>query len=125
MNNKKFSNWFSIVWQRTAQFFQINRRQWLIGLPIFSVVITLFSLLFLPDIIPIHYDSSWKIDRYGSKFELLLIPGVTILLSLFFGALWKNRENTYPADIKIALSLVILNLVQFFILILAWHHSFV
>lgn len=125
MNNKKSSNWFSLVWQRTARFFQINRRQWLIGLPIFSVVITLFSLLFLPDIIPIHYDSSWKIDRYGSKFELLLIPGVTILLSLFFGTLWKNRENTYSADIKIALSLVILNLVQFFILILSWYHSFV
>ncbi len=117
-------NWFSRALQRTIRFFQIGRRHWLIGLPLFSVVITLFSLLFLPDLIPVHYDASWNIDRYGSKYELLLMPGITILVSLFFGAFWKNRENTYPTDIKIALSLVILNLVQFFILILAWQNSF-
>lgn len=115
---------FTAMLKRIALLLHVSRRRWLIGLPAFSLIVTLFSLLCLPDTIPVHYDSAWNIDRYGSKYELLLMPIVTVLVSWLLGVFWKNREDFYAADIKIAFTLVLLNLIQFFILILAWHNSF-
>lgn len=40
-------------------------------------------LILSPDIIPVHYNFKGEIDRYGSKYENLLFPGVTLLLGIF------------------------------------------
>ena len=110
--------------KKIARFFHANRRRWLVGLPILSLIMTIVSLLCLPDTIPLQYDSSWNIDRYGSKYELLLMPGITILVSWLLGAFLKKRDDFYATDIRIILILVFLNLAQFFILVLSWHYSF-
>ncbi len=110
--------------KKIARFFHANRRRWLVGLPILSLIMTIVSLLCLPDTIPLQYDSSWNINRYGSKYELLLMPGITILVSWLLGAFLKNRDDFYATDIRIILILVFLNLAQFFILVLSWHYSF-
>ena len=110
--------------KKIARFFHANRRRWLVGLPILSLIMTIVSLLCLPDTIPLQYDSSWNINRYGSKYELLLMPGITILVSWLLGAFLKNRDDFYATDIRIILILVFLNLAQFFILVLSWHFSF-
>lgn len=111
--------------KRILRFFHVNRRRWLIGLPVLSLIMTIFSLLCLPDTIPLHYDSAWNVDRYGSKYELLLMPGITVLVSWLLGVFWRNREDFYAADIRILFTLILLDVVQFFILILAWHNSFI
>lgn len=110
--------------KKIVRFFHANRRRWLVGLPILSLIMTIVSLLCLPDTIPLQYDSSWNINRYGSKYELLLMPGITILVSWLLGAFLKNRDDFYATDIRIILILVFLNLAQFFILVLSWHYSF-
>ena len=38
---------------------------------------------FLPDTIPAHYGVSGQVDRWGSKYECFVLPGIT----LAFGAL--------------------------------------
>lgn len=110
--------------KKIARFFHANRRRWLVGLPILSLIMTIVSLLCLPDTIPLQYDSSWNINRCGSKYELLLMPGITILVSWLLGAFLKKRDDFYSTDIRIILILVFLNLAQFFILVLSWHYSF-
>lgn len=110
--------------KKITRFFHANRRRWLVGLPILSLIMTIVSLLCLPDTIPLQYDSSWNIDRYGSKYELLLMPGITVLVSWLLGAFLKKRNDFYATDIRIILILVFLNLAQFFILVLSWHYSF-
>lgn len=44
------------------------------------LVITLIWLQFLPDQVPLHYDFHGNIDRWGSKWENLLIPGIVLLM---------------------------------------------
>jgi uncharacterized membrane protein len=67
---------------------------------IFSFVpllITLVVLPILPDIIPVHYSLGGDADRYGSKYEMLVLPIPTILMGFFW--VWmakktlKNKEK--------------------------------
>ena len=41
---------------------------------------TLVAMALLPDIIPVHFDIQGEVDRWGSKYELLLIPAVLTLI---------------------------------------------
>lgn len=52
-------------------------------LMIFSMIISIISLFYLPDTIPVSYDNLGNITRYGSKYELaFLLPIVIILMYL-------------------------------------------
>ena len=44
------------------------------------LLITVFALPFLPEKIPAHYNFAGEIDRWGSKFETLIFPAVTIAM---------------------------------------------
>ena len=48
------------------------------------LAVTLIWLQFLPDQVPLHYDASGNIDRWGSKWENLLLPCVVLLMGLIF-----------------------------------------
>ncbi len=52
----------------------------LMFLPLAAVLI---ALPFLPEQIPAHYDINGAVDRYGSRYEMLLLPALTILFGLF------------------------------------------
>lgn len=52
-------------------------------LMIFSMIISIILLFYLPDTIPVSYDNLGNITRYGSKYELaFLLPIVIILMYL-------------------------------------------
>ena len=42
------------------------------------------ALPFLPNPIPVHYNAAGAVDRWGSKYEMLIFPGIM----LPYGALW-------------------------------------
>lgn len=48
----------------------------LMFLPLITVLV---SLQFLPDQIPAHYGIGGEVDRWGSKYETLIFPGITII----------------------------------------------
>lgn len=50
---------------------------------VIPLMIVLIALHFLPEKIPAHYDLYMNIDRWGSKYESLLFPAVTILMAAF------------------------------------------
>lgn len=50
---------------------------------VIPMIIVLIALRFLPEKIPAHYDFNMNIDRWGSKYESLLMPAATILMSAF------------------------------------------
>lgn len=52
-------------------------------LMLFPLAAVIISLTLLPDQIPVHYNSSNQVDRWGSKYESLIIPAITILFGLF------------------------------------------
>ncbi len=61
------------------------------------LAMTLIWLQFLPDRVPLHYNFAGEIDRWGSKWELLLLPGITLLFAAGFslaGLLMRRRAGT-------------------------------
>ena len=67
------------------------------------LAVVLAALPFLPDQIPAHYGFDNQVTRWGSKYEALLLPILTIVLGLFLLAMaryaakheesGKNNEN--------------------------------
>ncbi len=47
------------------------------------LIVTLSVISFLPAEVPMHYDAYGNIDRWGSKYEQLIFPVVTIGMSVF------------------------------------------
>ena len=56
---------------------------------------TLTALLVLPTEIPAHYDAAGNITRWGSKYEMLLLPLITLLMGGFLLKVsrWSGRQH--------------------------------
>lgn len=54
-------------------------------------VITLIALQYLPEQIPAHYDADNHVDRWGSKYETLVLPVISFALGEFL-LLVANRS---------------------------------
>lgn len=48
------------------------------------LVMSIVALLFMPEVIPTHYNIENIVDRWGSKYEILIFPILTILYGQFF-----------------------------------------
>lgn len=72
------------------------------------LIATLLLIRFLPAEVPMHYDIEGNIDRWGSKYEQLILPGVIIVMTLFMQALiWfygkqsnKTEDEKKKAELK-------------------------
>ncbi|WP_018662615.1 DUF1648 domain-containing protein [Heyndrickxia acidiproducens] len=54
-----------------------------------SIIFLVIVWGILPEKVPGHYDASGKVDRWGPKWELLIIPGVGAILALLMQLLEK------------------------------------
>ncbi|MDO4568656.1 MAG: SdpI family protein [Clostridia bacterium] len=57
------------------------------------IVTTAVLLVFTPDTIPAHYNFAGEVDRFGSKYENLIFPAITILVGAFFLLLAKQQRR--------------------------------
>ncbi len=57
------------------------------------LLVVLISLKFLPDQIPAHYGISGEVDRWGSKYETLIFPGVTIIFGIIMLIITKYASK--------------------------------
>ena len=62
------------------------------------LTVTLIWLQFLPDRVPLHYDFSGNIDRWGSKWENLLLPGIVLVMALIFALTEKLGFRAAAGD---------------------------
>jgi len=65
------------------------------------LVVTCFILAFLPESIPVHYNSAGIIDRWGSKYEHFIFPVLIIIFSLFWKwliTIFKKRQTGQADD---------------------------
>ncbi len=56
------------------------------------LLITVVALPFLPEKIPAHYNFAGEIDRWGSKFETLIFPLMTVGMGFFM--LWMAKISS-------------------------------
>lgn len=47
------------------------------------LAVVLIALQFLPELIPAHYDMNNQVTRWGSKYETLIFPVITVLFGYF------------------------------------------
>ena len=50
-------------------------------------------LPFLPETVPVHFDAAWNPDRWGSRWELLLLPAIPLILAAAWKPLLKVFEK--------------------------------
>lgn len=54
----------------------------------------------LPNEVPAHFDGSGNVDRWGSKMELLILPGIAIAMHFFLMIFEKFPEtHNYPVKL--------------------------
>ena len=84
---------------------------------------TLVWLQFLPDRVPVHYNAAGTIDRWGSRWEFLLLPCVVLALAAVIAGIGLLLRRKAGADEKAlahaetngkVLRLVLLGLCGFF-----------
>lgn len=59
-----------------------NKILW--GLTLLPMIVTAVALKFMPDKVPMHYNISGEIDRWGSKYENFIFPCIIIISTLFW-----------------------------------------
>lgn len=82
----------------------------------FPLLITLIALPFLPNQIPAHYGFDNQVTRWGSKYEALFIPVMTIFMGYFLLAMAKiaaKQENSGKNNEKVCIITGIATLIVF------------
>lgn len=84
------------------------------------LIVTLYIFPGAPAVIPAHYGANNTVDRWGSKYELLILPIITVAFA-FAGWLYnklhnKKSENSIPVDVISAISCVLCCIIVFNIL---------
>lgn len=65
-------------------------------LGLLPLIVYLLALPYMPDNIPMHYDSKNQLDRWGSKYEGLFIS----LIALIFCAIWLVCEIPLERSVR-------------------------
>ena len=92
------------------------------------LMVTLTSFFFLPDEVPVHFNSNNQVDRLGSKYELLILPFVILFLGIIFILIAnhldkkeKNGSNNYNILITVGICiLAIFNILTYGTIYLAF-----
>ena len=73
------------------------------------LLVALVLVWLLPETIPVHADSSWQITRYGSRFEIFLIPAAVLLIltvfKFFFDLLERGGATSKGSRLFYSLSI--------------------
>ena len=65
------------------------------------LVVVLIALQFLPELIPAHYDMNNQVTRWGSKYETLIFPVITVLFGCFMLAMAISLKTQNNNDDKL------------------------
>ena len=96
--------------------------KWILGA--LTLVPTIIMLFVFPDTIPVHFDINGVVDRWGSKYEMLILPVLAIVSAVMFEILTKfYRKKSDESDnekqkAEISSNVKVLNITTWIILLL-------
>lgn len=90
--------------------------------PVFWLVVLCFAvtalwLLFLPDQIPMHYGAHGQVTRLGSKYEMLVFPGLAAVFGIIFRLLGRYTVRSSEPGTEPVLAGVCSVVLVFFLLL--------
>lgn len=103
----------------------------MLALSILPTLLTSVFLFFMNDTVPMHYNASGAVDRYGSKYENFILPAIILFMYAFYMVYTKiytkystNSVEKINNNVKITAILVTsiiaaFNILQLMFLILA------
>ena len=103
----------------------------MLALSILPTLLTSVFLFFMNDTVPMHYNASGAVDRYGSKYENFILPAIILCMYAFYMVYTKiytkystNSVEKINNNVKITAILVTsiiaaFNILQLMFLILA------
>lgn len=68
----------------------MDRKMKLKVLTLFPFILEVIALFFLQPEIPVHYNSSFQVDGYGSKYNVLILGVIVIVFGLFVNRIYTN-----------------------------------
>ena len=71
----------------------------LLAVSLIPLIITAISLTFMNDTVPAHFGINGQPDRYGSKFEYLILPLVTLAFYVFWKLFIKFYSSSNTEDV--------------------------
>ena len=73
------------------------------------VLLSAIFIILMPDIIPAHYNFAGEVDRFGSKYEMLIMTGITVLTAagLLLSAYTSERKGK-TENLKVLLIITLL-----------------
>ncbi|NKF08032.1 SdpI family protein [Clostridium gasigenes] len=81
------------------------------------LVITLIALNYLPETTPAHYNFSGEIDRWGSKYEILILPIMTMIICGIYTLVErKSKENNKSLGIGVLCIAITFNIITYVII---------
>ena len=69
----------------------MKKIMWIISF--IALIGTAIVLQYMPDRVPMHYDMSGNIDRWGSKYENMIFPIFILLMSLFWTLFIRHYDR--------------------------------
>lgn len=60
---------------------------------VLQAVATAIMMKYLPDALPMHFDGAGNVDRYGEKYELYFLLGLTVFVAVMAKASTKTAEE--------------------------------
>ncbi len=96
--------------------------KWILAL--LTLASTIVMLFIFPDTIPVHFDINGIADRWGSKYEMLILPVLAIVSAVMFEILTKfyrkksDESNNEKQKAEISSNVKVLNITTWIILLL-------
>ena len=79
---------------------------WMAGLLLIWLVLTCIFLILAPDQVPVHFDINGNVDRMGSKFEYLLLPGIGLIA--MYGSMYGTKKSAKGNEKTVAIATICL-----------------
>lgn len=92
------------------------------------LAVTLTAFLFMPDTVPVHFDMNTNVDRWGSKYELLILPliimaigVVSLLVAKYLDKKEDHGSNNYNIFTTISIAiLAVFNVLTYYTLYISF-----
>jgi hypothetical protein len=82
----------------------------LLILTFIPLIMTLIAFPFLPDPLPAHFSAGGNVNRWGSVYEALLLPVITLVtgLALIWATKYSGKKDDYAGRMMLFVTLITL-----------------